>query len=72
MILRRSLEVSSITYLNRFQSTIQSSNFVVPLQKAWNKFSAREILEAAPQKCQPYLRLMRMDKPIGKVFIENL
>lgn len=36
------------------------------MQQREISFSTRRILEASPPKMQPYLRLLRFDKPVGK------
>lgn len=48
-------------------SKIGTTSTTVIDRKPW-KFSASSIVEAAPKSAQPYLRLMRADKPIGNNF----
>ena len=45
-------------------SKVGTTSTTVIDRKSW-KFSASSIVEAAPKSAQPYLRLMRADKPIG-------
>jgi len=45
-------------------SKVGTTSTTVIDRKPW-KFSASSIVEAAPKSAQPYLRLMRADKPIG-------
>lgn len=75
MFLRKSLEIRcdfkpSRKFWSLFQqrTICASSKLSIPLAKIWKRYSSKELLAATPLKWQPYLRLMRIDKPIGKKF----
>ncbi|KAI1730970.1 ubiA prenyltransferase family domain-containing protein [Ditylenchus destructor] len=53
------------TFCSRQGHSTFPSSVVAPIQEFYRKCSATELVKAAPKPIQPYLRLMRVDKPIG-------
>lgn len=68
--LNQSSRVSRTLY--RIDSQLLASAHCLQCQKDQNLSTAAKIVEKAPSKIKPYMKLMRIDKPIGKLYPEAL
>lgn len=57
--------------VNNSVRCLSISEALVPAQRIWKKCSAENVLKSSPKLIQPYLRLMRLDKPIGYFYSLN-